>query len=143
MFEWYAAALWQARGIRVLHRRLVAAIREHNPPLASASPVVWQRLVRHCIEADVRLPSLRMLLTTAAPIPVDLHRRLRRVVSPTTELFTPYGATEAMPVAFIGTRTILDETAENHDLKQCGAARPHPRGDRRRDAEHDYNMSSF
>ena len=26
MFEWCAAALWQARGIRVLHRRLVAAM---------------------------------------------------------------------------------------------------------------------
>lgn len=90
---------------------IVDAIREHNPPLASASPVVWQRLVRHCIDNDIRLPSVRLMLTTAAPIPVDLHERLKQVVSPQTELFTPYGATEAMPVAFIGTRTILDETA--------------------------------
>ena len=41
---------------------------------------------------------------------MDLHRKLKQVVGSDTELFTPYGATEAMPVAFIGSRTILEET---------------------------------
>jgi acyl-CoA synthetase (AMP-forming)/AMP-acid ligase II len=91
--------------------KVVATIQRFSPTVASASPVVWQRLVRHCIEAGVHLPSLRMLLTTAAPIPVDLHRRLSQVMPEGTELLTPYGATEAMPVASIGTATILAETA--------------------------------
>ncbi|HMV69964.1 MAG TPA: AMP-binding protein, partial [Myxococcota bacterium] len=84
------------------------AVRAYRPQVLSASPVVWQRLVR--AERPERLDGVRMLLTTAAPIPVDLHRRLQAIVDPGVELFTPYGATEAMPIAWIGTRAILDGT---------------------------------
>jgi acyl-CoA synthetase (AMP-forming)/AMP-acid ligase II len=91
---------------------VIATIERFTPSVASASPVVWQKLVRHCIDANLRLPSLRMLLTSAAPIPVDLHARLSKVVPETTQLFTPYGATEAMPVALIGTALVLAETGE-------------------------------
>jgi acyl-CoA synthetase (AMP-forming)/AMP-acid ligase II len=100
-----------AKPAKVDPAKVVATVQRFEPSVASASPVVWQRLIRHCIASDTRLPSLEKLLTSAAPIPVDLHARLGQVLPPTTELFTPYGATEAMPVAFISTRTILDETA--------------------------------
>jgi acyl-CoA synthetase (AMP-forming)/AMP-acid ligase II len=83
---------------------------QHRPQILSASPVVWQRLVR--AERPTRLDGVRMLLTTAAPIPVDLHRRLRVLTDPGVELFTPYGATEAMPIAWIGSGTILSTTGE-------------------------------
>lgn len=93
-------------------RDVVATVRAFSPTIGSASPVVWERTVRHCQEHGVRLDGLRMLLTTAAPIPVSLHRRLADVFPASTELFTPYGATEAMPIARIGTHEILEDTAE-------------------------------
>jgi acyl-CoA synthetase (AMP-forming)/AMP-acid ligase II len=100
-----------AKPAKVDPANVVAAVEAFSPRYASASPVVWQRLVRHCEGAGVRLPTLELLLTTAAPIPVDLHTRLSRVVPETTELFTPYGATEAMPVSRIGSAEILEVTA--------------------------------
>ncbi len=90
---------------------LVDVVKRFGPRYASASPVVWQRLVRHCIAQSIKLPTLELLLTTAAPIPVDLHERLGQVVPESTQLFTPYGATEAMPVSQIGSRLILSENA--------------------------------
>jgi acyl-CoA synthetase (AMP-forming)/AMP-acid ligase II len=90
---------------------VIETIAAFQPSLASASPVVWQRLARHAEVRGAAFPSLRQLLTTAAPIPVDLHERLRRVVGAEVELFTPYGATEAMPIALIGSAEILADTA--------------------------------
>jgi acyl-CoA synthetase (AMP-forming)/AMP-acid ligase II len=83
-----------------------------QPSLASASPVVWQRFVRTANAQGRRFDHLTLLLTTAAPIPVDLHRRLASVVPASTQLFTPYGATEAMPISLIGTHDVLAYTAE-------------------------------
>lgn len=86
--------------------------RTFHPAVGSASPVVWQRVVRHAIAQGDTFDGVEKLLTSAAPIPVDLHQRLAQVYGEGVELFTPYGATEAMPVAHIGSATILAETAE-------------------------------
>ena len=99
-----------AKPAKVDPAHVVDAVRRFKPRVASASPVVWQKLMRHCQAAKIRLDGLETLLTTAAPIPVDLHQRLADVVPATTELFTPYGATEALPVALIGTAAILADT---------------------------------
>lgn len=90
---------------------VLATFDRFRPSVASASPVVWQRTVRRAEALGRRVDGLDKLLTTAAPIPVDLHRRLAGVFGATTELFTPYGATEALPVAWVGTHEILADTA--------------------------------
>ncbi len=89
---------------------VLGTIERFEPRLVSASPIVWQRLARHALDIGAHPHGVEMLLTTAAPIPVDLHRRLRSVFGDHVELLTPYGATEAMPVAMIGTGAILAET---------------------------------
>lgn len=82
-----------------------------QPQLVSASPIVWQRLARHAEGRDLSTHGVRQLLTTAAPIPVDLHQRLQTLFGGGVELLTPYGATEAMPVSVVGSADILRETA--------------------------------
>jgi acyl-CoA synthetase (AMP-forming)/AMP-acid ligase II len=94
-------------------RVFAAAVRTFAPQTASASPVVWHRLAEHHDDPAFALPSLARMLTTAAPIPVALHQRLQRLVGPGVDLLTPYGATEAMPIACIGTREVLEATAED------------------------------
>jgi acyl-CoA synthetase (AMP-forming)/AMP-acid ligase II len=90
---------------------VIDAIRRFRPEVASASPVVWQRLVDHARATGTRLDGPRTLLTTAAPIPVRLHAQLADVFPADTQLFTPYGATEAMPIAHVGTHEVLADTA--------------------------------
>ncbi|MCO4744220.1 MAG: AMP-binding protein [Proteobacteria bacterium] len=91
--------------------KIVEAIQAYHPTLAFASPIVWINMVRHCQANDVKLPSFKKLITVGAPIPPDLHRRFRTLLSPGVEVFTPYGATEGLPVSLIGTNMILSETA--------------------------------
>lgn len=89
---------------------LLAAYRTLEPEVAFASPIVWQNLSRHAIATGATLPSLQVALTVGAPIPAYLHQRLLQILAPTRQIFTPYGATEALPIAWIGTEEILKET---------------------------------
>lgn len=88
----------------------VAAIRDQQPDVTFASPIVWQNTSRYCVERGVTLPSVRTLLTVGAAIPAYLHRRMEAILPDGAQAWTPYGATEGMPLAWIGTREILDET---------------------------------
>lgn len=57
-----------------------------------------------------RWTSMRRVLSAGAPVsPMILERFLRRLPEG-TQIFTPYGATESLPVAVIGSREILEET---------------------------------
>lgn len=91
--------------------RIVDAVRANRAGHAFASPVIWANVARHCARENGRLEGLRQLLTTGAPIPLDLHLRLRAILPDGAELHTPYGATEALPIATIATREVLAETA--------------------------------
>jgi acyl-CoA synthetase (AMP-forming)/AMP-acid ligase II len=85
----------------------VAAIRKNQANLAFGSPIVWQNVLRWCERTGERLPELDRVVSVGAPIPAYLHRRMLPYLRPGTEIWTPYGATEAMPVTKIGTSEVL------------------------------------
>ncbi|MFT4624691.1 MAG: acyl-CoA synthetase (AMP-forming)/AMP-acid ligase II [Myxococcota bacterium] len=89
---------------------IVAAILANEPEAAFGSPIVWQNTTRYCIANDIRLPSLVTTMTVGAPIPAYLHHRFRKILAEGREVFTPYGATEGLPVSWIGTDEILADT---------------------------------
>jgi acyl-CoA synthetase (AMP-forming)/AMP-acid ligase II len=61
------------------------------------------------------LPSLRRVISAGAPVPASVIDRFVRLLPPGTQVFTPYGATEALPVAVIGSDEILGETRHATD----------------------------
>ena len=91
-------------------QNVVDAIVKNKAQSAFASPVVWANVTRHCQRSGLTLPTLERVLTAGAPIPADMHRRFRDILSEGVELFTPYGATESLPVASIGSSEVLGET---------------------------------
>lgn len=88
--------------------RIVEAVTEHGADCAFASPIVWMHLARYGERNGVTLPTLERAVTAGAPAPVDLHRRLRPMLHREGRLYTPYGATEAMPVTTTDTRELAD-----------------------------------
>ncbi|MBN9122646.1 MAG: AMP-binding protein [Planctomycetes bacterium] len=56
------------------------------------------------------LPSLRRVISAGAPASAASIERFVKLLPDGAEVFTPYGATEALPVANIGSREILSET---------------------------------
>jgi len=93
-------------------KKYVEAIRDLEINQSFASPAVWNVVARYCDREGIRLPTLELVLSAGAPVPPDVLERLQRVIHEDGEVFTPYGATEALPVAAIGSREVLGETAE-------------------------------
>ncbi len=93
-------------------RAIVEAVEEHGASQLVASPAVLARLAPHCAEHGITLPSLDRILTFGAPIPRPLHAAFREVLRDGADIQTPYGATEALPIATIGTTEILADTGE-------------------------------
>jgi acyl-CoA synthetase (AMP-forming)/AMP-acid ligase II len=67
-------------------------------------------LLRRVSEAPRPLPSLRRVISAGAPVPAEVLERFSGMLADGVRIFTPYGATEALPVANIGSDEILRET---------------------------------
>jgi acyl-CoA synthetase (AMP-forming)/AMP-acid ligase II len=88
--------------------RIIEAMLAHRAACAFAAPVLWMRLARWCEATGIALPDLRQAVSAGAPVPIALHRRLRPLMHPDGDLFTPYGATEAMPLTVAAGRELED-----------------------------------
>lgn len=88
---------------------LVRAINDYQPTNAFGSPALWRRVSEYCVERDLKLSGLRRILLAGAPVDWRLLERLRECVEGATRIYTPYGATESLPVASIGDEEILGD----------------------------------
>ena len=91
---------------------ILAPIRDYGVTYSFGSPAFWNRVGPYCIERGLRLPSLRKIMLAGAPVPGELLKRLREILPAAGESYTPYGATEALPVASIAGSEIWAETLE-------------------------------
>ncbi|MGL4943594.1 MAG: fatty acid CoA ligase family protein [Thermoguttaceae bacterium] len=93
-------------------RKIVAAANDWHITQSFASPALWRRVAEFCRESGASIPTLRRCIAAGAPIPVSLLEKLRPCIASDGEIFTPYGATEALPVSVISASEVLNETAE-------------------------------
>jgi acyl-CoA synthetase (AMP-forming)/AMP-acid ligase II len=99
------------RPARVNPRNIIEAVRDWNVTQAFGSPALWNAVGRYCEEQHVKLPTLRRVLSAGAPVPPHVLRRMKDAIHPDGDVHTPYGATEALPVASISASEVLGETA--------------------------------
>ncbi len=93
--------------------RIFEAVRGGGCTFSFGSPALWGRVSEYAVRQGVKLPQLRKVIMAGAPVGAEVHRRLLSgMLAADAETFTPYGATEGMPVACIGGREVLAETAE-------------------------------
>jgi acyl-CoA synthetase (AMP-forming)/AMP-acid ligase II len=92
-------------------KKLLAAANHWKVTQAFASPAVWDKLSRHCEQSGERIPTLRKVFSCGAPVPAAVLKRTLSMVHPDAEMHTPYGATEALPIATIEAQEVLSETA--------------------------------
>lgn len=91
--------------------RIIEAVRDRNVTHMFGSPALLNRVGRYGAAKGVRLPSVRRVISAGAPVPPATLRRFTTMLNDDAQVFTPYGATEALPVASIGSHEILGETA--------------------------------
>ncbi|MGD9128652.1 MAG: fatty acid CoA ligase family protein [Planctomycetia bacterium] len=75
------------------------------------SPAVWNKVGRYCEEHGLKLKTVRRVLSSGAPLPAEVLQRMVKCIHPDGDMYTPYGATESLPVASIAASEVLAETA--------------------------------
>ncbi|MEW6710760.1 MAG: fatty acid CoA ligase family protein, partial [Candidatus Riflebacteria bacterium] len=96
-------------------KKLIEAIEDNGATMMFGSPALVDTLSRYGVEHGITLPSIKRAISCGAPARNDILQRFHRMLGENVEIFTPYGATEALPVTSIGSRTILGETAAETD----------------------------
>ncbi|MFK7736585.1 MAG: fatty acid CoA ligase family protein [Pirellulaceae bacterium] len=92
--------------------KLLDAIDQWQINQAFGSPALWTSVGRYCDRKQRSAKSLRRVFSAGAPVPPHVLEWVRALMAEDGEVYTPYGATEALPVASIESREVLEETAE-------------------------------
>jgi acyl-coenzyme A synthetase/AMP-(fatty) acid ligase len=95
-------------------QEIIAPIHRYRITHMFGSPALLDRVGRYGERHGIKLPSLRRVLSAGAPVSDRIMRRFLGMLNSHTRLFTPYGATEALPVCAISHEEVfsLGGTAE-------------------------------
>jgi len=91
--------------------RLLDAIDQWQANQAFGSPALWTAVGKYCERTQRRVPTLKLILSAGAPVPPRVMQWMRGAMHEEGTFHTPYGATEALPVASIESRVVFSETA--------------------------------
>lgn len=91
-------------------RNFIAAVQDWNATQSFGSPALWNRVGQYCRQHKLRLDTLRQVFSAGAPVSARVLQLVRDTIHPDGEVHTPYGATEALPVATISSSLVLGET---------------------------------
>jgi len=91
-------------------RKFVQAIQKYQAASSFGSPAIWRRVVPYCIKNNIVLDSITRVLIAGAPVPGWLLMDFQKIIKPESETYTPYGATESLPVASISGSEVASET---------------------------------
>jgi acyl-CoA synthetase (AMP-forming)/AMP-acid ligase II len=94
---------------------IVGAIEKFGITNMFGSPALINRVARHGEAHNIRLPTLRRAISAGAPVSAKVLARFSAMLSSGVQIFTPYGATECLPVASIGSDEVLNETRQRTD----------------------------
>ncbi|MDR0869956.1 MAG: AMP-binding protein, partial [Planctomycetaceae bacterium] len=78
-----------------------------------ASPAVWNKVADYCLQTGKRFETLKRAVSAGAPVSDKILKKLSKVLPVGADIFTPYGATESLPVASISYRERTAARSEN------------------------------
>ncbi len=90
---------------------LIDAVHQFNAGQSFGSPALWNTVSIFCAEHGLKLPMIKRVLSAGAPVPPHVLGRIKSLIAESGDAFTPYGATESLPVACNSATVVLAETA--------------------------------
>lgn len=93
-------------------RNIIDPIQQFKVTTMFGSPALVNRVGRYGEAHGIKLPTMKRVISAGAPVPPGVLERFCKMLSDDAEIVTPYGATECLPVASIGSREILGDTRE-------------------------------
>ncbi len=100
-----------SRPITANPRNLITAANSYRVTNFFASPALLDKLGRYAQGAAAKMPSVRRVISAGAPAEPESLARFAESLEPNVLIWPSYGATEALPVARIGHRELISDTA--------------------------------
>jgi acyl-CoA synthetase (AMP-forming)/AMP-acid ligase II len=91
---------------------IIGPIKQFGINTMFGSPALIDSVGRYGEANGIKLPSLKRVISAGAPVPTKALMRFSSMLMAERQIFTPYGATESMPVSKVGSHQILNETQE-------------------------------
>lgn len=91
--------------------KMVTLINDLGIHYSFGSPTLWNKISEYCIRSRSFLPSMEKIFMAGAPVSRDVLRKVKQVL-PEGEAYTPYGATEALPVTLVSHAELTTLNAE-------------------------------
>ena len=91
-------------------RNIIDPIQQLGITNMFGSPALIDRVSQYGEQHNIKLPSLQRVISAGAPASPRVLERFSKMLAPATQIYTPYGATEALPVSSIGSHEILGDT---------------------------------
>ena len=98
--------------------KIVRAILQEQVTNSFGSPTLWRKIFDHCLAHNITLPSLRRVLCAGAAVPLQLYLDSQKILTGGA-LYSPYGATEALPVSSTYSFEVLAKETLNAS-ESCG-----------------------
>ena len=99
------------RPAEIFPPNLIDAVNQFQADQSFGSPALWNTVSKYCLKHSIQLPSIKRVLTAGAPVPPQVLANVKSIIANDGDVFTPYGATEALPVACNSASIVLKETA--------------------------------
>lgn len=98
------------RPAQVDPHKFISSIERYGVTYSFGSPAIWNVVSKYCLARKITLKSLKKVLMAGAPVPGELLERVTAILPAEAEIFTPYGATESLPIVSMEGREILQQT---------------------------------
>jgi acyl-CoA synthetase (AMP-forming)/AMP-acid ligase II/pimeloyl-ACP methyl ester carboxylesterase len=86
-----------SRPLSLVPSQIIRVMRDLGNQTSFGSPTLWTKLAEYCRQTGTSLPQLRRVFMAGAPVS-QATLDLVQAACPQAQSFTPYGATEALPV---------------------------------------------
>jgi olefin beta-lactone synthetase len=90
--------------------KIVQNILHSQATFVAGSPSIWERVGKYCLSKNIQLGSVKYVVMFGAPVRFEIHQMFQKIL-PFGDTYTPYGATESLPVTLISGRDVLTKVS--------------------------------
>jgi acyl-CoA synthetase (AMP-forming)/AMP-acid ligase II len=88
---------------------IIGPINQFKATIMFASPALLNSVGKYGKERGIKIPSMKTVLSGGAPVTTSIMETFQSLLADDAEILTTYGATEALPISLIDSKTLLDE----------------------------------
>jgi acyl-CoA synthetase (AMP-forming)/AMP-acid ligase II len=96
--------------------KFIDSIERYRVSYSFGSPAIWNAVSKYCAANDITLTSVKKVLMAGAPVAYELLARVKSILPQSAEVYTPYGATESLPIVSIESREVIEQTSKESRL---------------------------